>query len=375
VRRSRRGFTLIELLVVIAIIGILAAMLFPVFARARESARKIQCLANIKNIAMAVQMYLTDYDAFPPSEHRQEVVDFLYTQPGGANECRIGASGERVEWMASLANPFLQWPVVLDEYIKNRDVWRCPSATLVAGASFIVGGGGNWLGYLAANQGSWGDAQGWGPCDHMTFPSGWGGDVTDSIIQQRSAGTGIGSGYRGLSSGAAGTFIQGISTMQENFYDMKFSNISDAARTPVCADGGVNPTWMTFGTMAYPEVCCAECSGVNYFSWGGWPPSDADYCGGCDCHDLHANIDWARNSDRMKASARHMGGDNDGYADGHAKWSAAAAITAMSDSQGMEKLGWCCSPSTSADGYAANCGSPAAGMLFLYKTPLGWSGW
>ena len=65
----RRGFTLIELLVVIAIIGILAAMLFPVFARARESARKTQCLANVKNIAMAFQMYFTDYDRLPPGEH------------------------------------------------------------------------------------------------------------------------------------------------------------------------------------------------------------------------------------------------------------------------------------------------------------------
>ena len=58
----RKGFTLIELLVVIAIIAILAAMLFPVFARARESARKIQCLSNVKNIAMAFQIYLTDFD-------------------------------------------------------------------------------------------------------------------------------------------------------------------------------------------------------------------------------------------------------------------------------------------------------------------------
>ena len=69
VMHRRRGFTLIELLVVIAIIGILAAMLFPVFARARESARKTQCLANVKNIAIGIQMYLTDYDRFPPKEH------------------------------------------------------------------------------------------------------------------------------------------------------------------------------------------------------------------------------------------------------------------------------------------------------------------
>ena len=70
--RRRNGFTLIELLVVIAIIGILAAMLFPVFARSGESARKIQCLSNVKNIALAMQMYLADYDKTPPHEHRPE---------------------------------------------------------------------------------------------------------------------------------------------------------------------------------------------------------------------------------------------------------------------------------------------------------------
>ena len=65
--RRRRGFTLIELLVVIASIGILAAMVFPVFARARESARKAVCLSNVKNIALAFQMYLADNnDTFPP---------------------------------------------------------------------------------------------------------------------------------------------------------------------------------------------------------------------------------------------------------------------------------------------------------------------
>jgi prepilin-type N-terminal cleavage/methylation domain-containing protein/prepilin-type processing-associated H-X9-DG protein len=58
----RRGFTLIELLVVIAIIAILAAILFPVFAQARESARKSACLSNTKQIASAVTMYLQDYD-------------------------------------------------------------------------------------------------------------------------------------------------------------------------------------------------------------------------------------------------------------------------------------------------------------------------
>src|SRR5579871_2778355 len=59
---TRRGFTLIELLVVIAIIAILAAILFPVFAQARESARKISCLSNVKQITMGALMYVQDYD-------------------------------------------------------------------------------------------------------------------------------------------------------------------------------------------------------------------------------------------------------------------------------------------------------------------------
>ena len=86
----RRGFTLIELLVVIAIIGILAAMVFPVFARARESARKAVCLSNVKNIALAMQMYLADNnDTFWPSEHRAEVIDYFTTNPGGGTASGI----------------------------------------------------------------------------------------------------------------------------------------------------------------------------------------------------------------------------------------------------------------------------------------------
>jgi len=61
-RHERRGFTLIELLVVIAIIAILAAILFPVFARARENARKSSCASNLKQIGIAWQMYAQDYD-------------------------------------------------------------------------------------------------------------------------------------------------------------------------------------------------------------------------------------------------------------------------------------------------------------------------
>ena len=65
--RNRRGFTLIELLVVIAIIAILAAILFPVFAQAREKARQTTCLSNMKQMGTAIMMYVQDYDEVTPA--------------------------------------------------------------------------------------------------------------------------------------------------------------------------------------------------------------------------------------------------------------------------------------------------------------------
>ncbi|WP_395093773.1 DUF1559 domain-containing protein [Armatimonas sp.] len=79
-----QGFTLIELLVVIAIIAILAAILFPVFAKARESARKTACMSNLKQIALAAIMYAQDYDEMFPGS--------------GGNASNTGPGGISVDW-------------------------------------------------------------------------------------------------------------------------------------------------------------------------------------------------------------------------------------------------------------------------------------
>ena len=117
-RRASRAFTLIELLVVIAIIGILAAMLFPVFARARESARKTQCLANVKNIAIAFQMYLADYDRMVPQETRSAIVDF-YADGGDA------PSGGGCDGAATAQNPKIQ------TWNDKGPAWGAPDACMI----------------------------------------------------------------------------------------------------------------------------------------------------------------------------------------------------------------------------------------------------
>lgn len=97
--RYRRGFTLIELLVVIAIIAILAAILFPVFARAREKARQTACLSNARQIGTAILSYVQDYDERTPQN-----------------------------WHGNCGGPYgWDWMEVSQPYSKNWQIYNCPS--------------------------------------------------------------------------------------------------------------------------------------------------------------------------------------------------------------------------------------------------------
>ncbi|NLO04462.1 MAG: DUF1559 domain-containing protein [candidate division WS1 bacterium] len=112
----KRGFTLIELLVVIAIIAILAAILFPVFARAREKARQTSCLNNMKQLGLGMMMYAQDYDEIFPA-----MSNGTMTTPAFPEVPEFGHNGSGM-W-------YLSWATVIYPYIKNVQIYRCPSTT------------------------------------------------------------------------------------------------------------------------------------------------------------------------------------------------------------------------------------------------------
>ena len=85
--RTNKGFTLIELLVVIAIIAILAAILFPVFAKAREKARQTSCASNEKQLGLALIQYVQDYDEFYPRSYDWAFETYSYVKSVGAYKC------------------------------------------------------------------------------------------------------------------------------------------------------------------------------------------------------------------------------------------------------------------------------------------------
>jgi prepilin-type N-terminal cleavage/methylation domain-containing protein len=127
-RHSKKGFTLIELLVVIAIIAILAAILFPVFARAREAARKASCVSNVKQIVTGMLMYSQDYDErYPAGKPNCSHGPFdSWTSNGrGTDDFHMQA-----QWFAVMVQP----------YIKNLQVFRCPSAPAGTFKDWFSGG-------------------------------------------------------------------------------------------------------------------------------------------------------------------------------------------------------------------------------------------
>jgi prepilin-type N-terminal cleavage/methylation domain-containing protein/prepilin-type processing-associated H-X9-DG protein len=126
---KRVGFTLIELLVVIAIIAILAAILFPVFARARENARRASCSSNLKQLSLGILMYGQDYDEKYPYA-------WMYNPtPPQPSDWGVGS--------------YWYWQQMAYPYIKSAQVMRCPSTTPVSTDTYV---GSPLFGSYGANE-------------------------------------------------------------------------------------------------------------------------------------------------------------------------------------------------------------------------------
>ena len=142
--RSRiSGFTLVELLVVIAIIAILAAILFPVFARARENARRSSCQSNLKQIGLGVLQYAQDYDEIMvPAWLEGSCSAGQGWQPTYSTGfgCNSGTNGGNFKWMD-----------LIQPYVKSEQIFNCPSAP--SSIPLYSQANGNKYGSYAANLG------------------------------------------------------------------------------------------------------------------------------------------------------------------------------------------------------------------------------
>lgn len=137
--RDARGFTLIELLIVIAVIAILAAILFPVFARARENARRSSCQSNLKQIGLGIMQYAQDYDeVMVPAWHE-------------------GACSAGQGWQPTNSGSFgcydnFKWMDMLQPYVKSEQLFNCPSVSSKSISNYVQADGSKY-GHYAANLG------------------------------------------------------------------------------------------------------------------------------------------------------------------------------------------------------------------------------
>ncbi len=297
----KEAFTLIELLVVIAIIAILAAILFPVFAQAREKARQASDTSNLKQIGLGFLQYQQDYDEyFPPSVTERYSPSSDYTQYGSSTN----ASG----WVDTQAEA-AQFSIrgILDPYIKSSGIWHDPSqiaqwsdptvTAAVSGTTSIDGIAGDPTAWYSSDYGFNFDESVWDLTGRSTWPSGvdgyggtsaqapTSGDVPDSGLFEGS-GPFVGDGFNGLVNLAKitspGTFILG----------------ADSARNGKASRGSLTPN----GALLSNEKTLYSAITATTTNW---PPI--------------ASSSWNYDPTQASIALRHSNKANFLFGDGHVK--------------------------------------------------------
>ncbi len=252
----RKGFTLIELLVVIAIIAILAAILFPVFAQARDKARQAACLSNTKQLGLGIAQYIQDYDeALPMGGYRWAAT------PSGEVQSR--------------------WYRDVFPYVKNVGVFTCPSQT----TERYSGGATNFTPTINT------------PAGVPTGPTSCGGYGMNVNLAV----------YPYNPTGAANTFPPAPRTL---------ADIGDSAGTYIICDGSRLKSTFFAEANREPEKWVKYDEIAS--DWQTTPPSCWAPSSG-NCADNYATADGGSNRDR-RPMPRHNGGLSIIYCDGHAKW-------------------------------------------------------
>jgi prepilin-type N-terminal cleavage/methylation domain-containing protein/prepilin-type processing-associated H-X9-DG protein len=278
--RKSRAFTLIELLVVIAIIAILAAILFPVFAQAREAARQSSCLSNTKQVSLAIMQYLQDYDEkFPIA---------IYTMDVNG----VAGVGTPDRPWGVWKQAHIGWDKIIQPYVKNVQVFRCPSAAD-------------------------------GPSSTNT---GVDDGATTGAIQFF------------INKNLSGDPFPGPHEWNSGFLPAKQANLSFPAATVMIgeSEAGASTGSMTqrFDGWGYADGHLNLLNGDNNGS-GGWGSGDeVQWLNPC----MSKNNNQARMNDRTTGAQptplrRHKNGANYAFADGHTKWYAGDATCVVYDTR------------------------------------------
>jgi len=265
---TRKAFTLIELLVVIAIIAILAAILFPVFARARENARRASCQSNLKQIGLGFAQYVQDYDERMPQTYQHTA--------GGASAPSAGRTQARDRF--GYSSPITSWIDAIYPYTKSSEIFTCPSDSraFLKSATTPVG----WSSYQmnsAMNGFSYAKYAG---VDENLYPY----VSTDATYWYLFAGP---------------TYGQGTQPGQH------MAKIKSASLKILVGEYAKTSPYGGISILAIPSA-----AGFYY----NYPPAQGFQ------DDSTGWATYARSISSTGAAGRHFAGSNVAYADGHVKW-------------------------------------------------------